>query len=65
MSQQRTSKKSGAKRRSGEQAQPEPASVDSKTRLAETDTLLAEIDELIADVNAEEFVRHYVQKGGQ
>ena len=31
---------------------------------AELDDLLDEIDEVL-DVNAEEFVRNYVQKGGQ
>jgi len=38
--------------------------VDGKALLSEMDDLLDEIDEAL-ETNAEEFVRNYVQKGGQ
>jgi ubiquitin-like protein Pup len=42
-----------------------PASTERGERLkAEIDDLLDEIDEVLED-NAEEFVRNYVQKGGE
>ncbi len=42
-----------------------PASTERGDKLkAELDDLLDEIDEVLED-NAEEFVRNYVQKGGQ
>ncbi|HEX5268645.1 MAG TPA: ubiquitin-like protein Pup [Acidimicrobiales bacterium] len=42
-----------------------PATSDKGEKLkAELDDLLDEIDEVLED-NAEEFVRNYVQKGGQ
>jgi len=42
-----------------------PASTEKSEKLkAELDDLLDEIDEVLED-NAEEFVRNYVQKGGQ
>jgi ubiquitin-like protein Pup len=42
-----------------------PASTDKAEKLkADLDDLLDEIDEVLED-NAEEFVRNYVQKGGQ
>lgn len=42
-----------------------PATTDKGERLKEElDDLLDEIDEVL-EVNAEEFVRSYVQKGGQ
>jgi ubiquitin-like protein Pup len=42
-----------------------PASTERGEKLkAELDDLLDEIDEVLED-NAEEFVRNYVQKGGQ
>ncbi|MBO0714700.1 MAG: ubiquitin-like protein Pup [Acidimicrobiales bacterium] len=42
-----------------------PASTERGEKLkAEIDDLLDEIDEVLED-NAEEFVRNYVQKGGQ
>jgi prokaryotic ubiquitin-like protein Pup len=42
-----------------------PASAERGEKLkAELDDLLDEIDEVLED-NAEEFVRNYVQKGGQ
>ena len=42
---------------------PAPAKQGEKLK-ADTDDLLDEIDEVLED-NAEEFVRSYVQKGGQ
>jgi len=42
-----------------------PATTDRDERLkTETDDLLDEIDEVLEN-NAEEFVRNYVQKGGE
>lgn len=63
--QKRTSKK--------EEAPQEAASktVDAETQAkhdqlkAEEEALLDEIDELMGELNAEEFVKGYVQKGGQ
>lgn len=40
------------------------AAAESKVDTAEVDDLLDEIDEVL-ESNAEEFVRSYVQKGGQ
>ncbi|MCA1692564.1 MAG: ubiquitin-like protein Pup [Acidimicrobiales bacterium] len=45
------------------EAVPAPARQGEKLK-AELDDLLDEIDEVLED-NAEEFVRSYVQKGGQ
>ncbi len=42
----------------------ESVTVDRKALMAEMDDLLDEIDEAL-ETNAEEFVRNYVQKGGQ
>jgi len=48
-----------------EEEEESPASAERGERLkAEIDDLLDEIDEVLED-NAEEFVRNYVQKGGQ
>jgi ubiquitin-like protein Pup len=48
-----------------EVAETAPASTERGDKLkAELDDLLDEIDEVLED-NAEEFVRNYVQKGGQ
>ncbi len=41
-----------------------PASATGEKLKAELDDLLDEIDEVLED-NAEEFVRNYVQKGGE
>jgi len=41
-----------------------PASAKGEKLKAELDDLLDEIDEVLED-NAEEFVRNYVQKGGE
>jgi ubiquitin-like protein Pup len=43
---------------------PAPASERGEKLKADLDDLLDEIDEVLED-NAEEFVRNYVQKGGQ
>ncbi|PZR52483.1 ubiquitin-like protein Pup [Xylanimonas oleitrophica] len=47
----------------GEQA-PAPAAADASERDAEVDALLEEIDDVL-ESNAEQFVRGFVQKGGQ
>jgi ubiquitin-like protein Pup len=48
-----------------DEAQEAEAKTDAKTDSAEeVDELLDEIDEVL-EVNAEEFVRSYIQKGGQ
>jgi ubiquitin-like protein Pup len=44
--------------------EPAPASPRGEKLKADLDDLLDEIDEVLED-NAEEFVRNYVQKGGQ
>lgn len=45
--------------------EPAPAGAERGDKIkAELDDLLDEIDEVLED-NAEEFVRNYVQKGGQ
>lgn len=47
------------------EVQDVPATTEKADKLkAELDDLLDEIDEVLED-NAEEFVRNYVQKGGQ
>lgn len=46
-----------------EEPEVEPAKTEAEI-LAETDELLDEIDGLL-EVNAEEFVASYIQKGGQ
>ena len=46
-----------------EEASPPPSEQGEKIK-AELDELLDEIDEVLED-NAEDFVRSYVQKGGQ
>jgi len=43
---------------------PASAPAQDVDHLAELDDLLAEIDEVLI-VNAEEFVKNYVQKGGE
>ncbi len=49
-------------RRDDEAAPQEEASTESRTE--DVDELLDEIDEVL-ESNAEEFVRSYIQKGGQ
>lgn len=43
---------------------PAPASAAAQAQVQEVDDLLAEIDGVL-ETNAEEFVRGFVQKGGQ
>ena len=62
---EREQKKKQAPSRSDEVVEDVPASSKQGDKLkAELDDLLDEIDEVLED-NAEEFVRSYVQKGGQ
>ncbi len=57
--------KKNAPRRSDEVAEQEPASNESGEKLkAELDDLLDEIDDVL-ETNAEDFVKSYIQKGGQ
>ena len=58
-------KKQSPSRTQTETEEAAPASTEKGEKLkAELDDLLDEIDEVLED-NAEEFVRAYVQKGGQ
>jgi ubiquitin-like protein Pup len=63
---ERELKKRTTSSREGTAVEPEaPATTEKGDRLkAEIDDLLDEIDEVLED-NAEEFVRNYVQKGGE
>ncbi len=63
---EREQKKRPTTTRDDEEAVEEapPASDKGEKLKAEMDDLLDEIDEVLED-NAEEFVRNYVQKGGQ
>lgn len=45
-------------------ATPAPAAPSAQSRDAEVDALLEEIDDVL-EQNAEQFVRGFVQKGGQ
>jgi len=58
-------KKTTTTERTGDQVDevPAPSATGEKLK-AELDDLLDEIDEVLED-NAEEFVRNYVQKGGE
>jgi len=47
-----------------EASEPPPAAPAAQARDAEVDSLLEEIDEVL-ESNAEQFVRGFVQKGGQ
>jgi ubiquitin-like protein Pup len=47
-----------------EAPEPPPAAPAAQARDAEVDSLLEEIDEVL-ESNAEQFVRGFVQKGGQ
>jgi ubiquitin-like protein Pup len=59
-------KKSASSRKATESASRSDvtANKDTKNITAELDSLLDEIDEVL-ESNAEEFVKSYVQKGGQ
>ena len=62
---ERTQKQKGAPERTEEVVEEAPASTARGEKLkAELDDLLDEIDEVL-ETNAEEFVKSYVQKGGQ
>ena len=62
---EREQKKKQAPTKSDEVVEEVPAKSESGEKIkAELDDLLDEIDEVL-EVNAEEFVKSYVQKGGQ
>ena len=62
---EREQKRKSSPAREEEVATEEPAKVESGEKIkAELDGLLDEIDEVLEE-NAEEFVKSYVQKGGQ
>jgi prokaryotic ubiquitin-like protein Pup len=63
---ERTQKQKPAPQRQDEEVHEDaPATTERGEKLkAELDDLLDEIDEVL-EVNAEEFVKSYVQKGGQ
>jgi len=62
---EREQKKKQAPTKSDEVVEDVPAKSESGEKIkAELDDLLDEIDEVL-EVNAEEFVKSYVQKGGQ
>jgi len=65
MAERELKKKGSAERTEEPVAEEVPAGTERGDKLkAELDDLLDEIDEVLED-NAEEFVRNYVQKGGQ
>ncbi len=57
-------KRGSTEREEEVEAEREPAADRSEKLKAELDDILDEIDEVLED-NAEEFVRNYVQKGGE
>jgi ubiquitin-like protein Pup len=62
---ERTQKQKPAPSRTDEVVEAAPAVTESGDKLkAELDDLLDEIDEVL-ETNAEDFVKSYVQKGGQ
>ena len=65
MAEREQKKKTTTTERADEVVEEVPATSATGEKLkAELDDLLAEIDEVLED-NAEEFVRNYVQKGGE
>jgi ubiquitin-like protein Pup len=65
MAERELKKKQQTTQRSEEKIEEAPATSERGEKLkADLDDLLDEIDEVLED-NAEEFVRNYVQKGGQ
>ncbi|HLK44940.1 MAG TPA: ubiquitin-like protein Pup [Acidimicrobiales bacterium] len=65
MAEQEQKRKPARERTAETVEETEPASAERGERLkADLDELLDEIDEVLED-NAEEFVRNYVQKGGE
>ena len=65
MAERELKKKKTTTERTGDEVDevPAPSATGEKLK-AELDDLLDEIDEVLED-NAEEFVRNYVQKGGE
>jgi ubiquitin-like protein Pup len=62
---ERTQKQRQAPNRTEETVEEAPAKTESGDKLkAEMDDLLDEIDDVL-ETNAEDFVKSYVQKGGQ
>ncbi len=62
---EREQKKKPAPQRREETVEEAPASTEAGDKLkAEMDDLLDEIDEVL-ETNAEDFVKSYIQKGGQ
>ncbi len=62
---ERTQKQRQAPNRTEETVEEAPAKTESGEKLkAEMDDLLDEIDDVL-ETNAEDFVKSYVQKGGQ
>jgi prokaryotic ubiquitin-like protein Pup len=62
---EREQRKKPAPRKSDEVVEEAPATSESGEKIkAELDDLLDEIDDVLEE-NAEEFVKSYVQKGGQ
>jgi len=62
---ERTQKQRQAPNRTEETVEESPAKTESGDKLkAEMDDLLDEIDDVL-ETNAEDFVKSYVQKGGQ
>ena len=64
MAERELKKKQTAERTDAEVEEVPATSAAGEKLKAELDDLLDEIDEVLED-NAEEFVRNYVQKGGQ
>ncbi len=64
MSEQEQIRKQRTERKADEVANVEVDSTKGSQIKADLDDLLDEIDEVLED-NAEEFVRNYVQKGGE
>lgn len=62
---EREQKKKPTPQRREETVEEEPASTETGDKLkAEMDDLLDEIDDVL-ETNAEDFVKSYIQKGGQ
>jgi len=65
MTERELKKKQTTKERTDEVVEEAPATTERGDKLkAEIDDLLDEIDEVL-EVNSEDFVRSYVQKGGE
>jgi ubiquitin-like protein Pup len=64
MSEQEQVRKQRTERKADETTAPEVDATKGDQIKADLDELLDEIDEVLED-NAEEFVRNYIQKGGE